>query len=86
MRCAPGAGMPEFCDLLKVLDVKCKPCYDNKVSTCDIKLGEQEYYKGFAMYDTVTIERWGTSLQVQSDIEVTYQTRFPYGPNSERQR
>jgi len=51
-----GVEMP-FCDYLKAITAPCTSCYENDIGACHVKLGEQEYYKGFAIYDTIAIVR-----------------------------
>ncbi len=68
-----------FCDYLKEITAACASCYENGINACHIKLGEQEYYKGFAIYDTIVILRQNHQLAVETDIEVVYKTEYPYG-------
>lgn len=71
--------MREFCDYLKEIDTKCSTCREDGVAACQIKLGDQEYYKGFELCDTITILRSNHALSVETDIEVKYRTDYPYG-------
>ena len=69
-----------FCDYLKEIDMKCAPCFENLLGACHVKLGSQEYYpKEFALYDSIQIIRHGGHLAVETDIEVLYNTEYPYG-------
>lgn len=70
----------EFCDYLKEIEAKCDSCWENGIGACHIKLGTQEYFgKDFGLTDTVQIIRHDHSITVETDIEVTYTTKFPYG-------
>jgi len=71
--------MRKFCDYLKEADAKCSTCLENGIGSCTIKLGEQDYYKGFQLYDTISIIRHDHDISVETDIEVKYKTKFPYG-------
>lgn len=71
--------MKSFCDYLSEIGTKCSICREDGTGACQIKLGEQEYYKGFQLYDTVNIIRHNEHLTIETDIEVTYKTKFPYG-------
>jgi len=68
-----------FCDYLNEITAPCASCYEDGIGACHVKLGEQEYYSGFAIYDTITILRSDHQVSVETDIEVTYKTEFPYG-------
>ena len=70
-----------FCEYLKKL---CTHCWENNINVCTVKLGEQDYYKGFQLYDTVHITRKGGRYVVETDIEVTYRTKYPYGKQSSK--
>ncbi|MBA7687282.1 hypothetical protein ES703_95743 [subsurface metagenome] len=71
--------MEKFCDYLKEISTSCSTCQEDGVAACHIKLGEQEYYKGFQLYDTIHIIRHDHALSIETDIEVKYKTKFPYG-------
>lgn len=69
-----------FCDYLKEITANCDTCIENGIGACHIKLGSQDYYpKDFAIYDTIQIIRHNGRLSVETDIEVKYKTKFPYG-------
>ncbi len=70
----------EFCDYLREITASCDTCVENGIGACHIKLGSQDYYpKDFALYDTIQIIRHNGRLSVETDIEVKYKTKFPYG-------
>ena len=72
--------LSEFCQFLKDLKVDCAVCTESKeISACHVRAGLQEIYKDFASYDTMIIVREGTSTSLETDIEVTYKTKHPYG-------
>lgn len=71
--------MGEFCDYLKEATAKCDYCNENKYDLCTIKLGLQPYYAKFKLYDTIHILRTPDRTNVETDIEVTYKTKYPYG-------
>lgn len=68
-----------FCDYLKEIKAPCTSCYEDNIGACHVKLGDQEYYKDFALYDTIVILRRNHELSIETDIEVVYKTQFPYG-------
>lgn len=68
-----------FCDYLKEIEAPCTSCYENDIGACHVKLGYQEYYPGFALYDTIVILRRNHDITVETDIEVVYKTQYPYG-------
>lgn len=72
--------MNGFCDYLKEISMNCTSCWENGIGACHIKLGEQEYYpKYFQLYDIISIIRHDHAISVETDIEVKYKTKFPYG-------
>ena len=71
--------MKSFCSYLKEIDVKCSTCREDGVGACQIKLGDQEYYRGFGLSDIISIVRHNQRLSIETDIEVKYETNFPYG-------
>lgn len=68
-----------FCDYLKEISAACTSCYENGIGACHVKLGLQDYYPGFALYDTIQIIRHDHRLTVETDIELTYKTEAAYG-------
>jgi len=69
-----------FCDYLKQINAKCSPCYENSIGACHLKLGTQEYFPSrFELYDSVQIIRHNHRITVETDIEVKYKTKYPYG-------
>ena len=69
-----------FCDYLKEIELKCTPCYENGVGACHVKLGLQEYWpEAFQLYDTIQIIRHDHRITIETDIEVKYHTKYPYG-------
>lgn len=68
-----------FCDYLKEIEMACNKCVENGVGACTVKLGEQKYYTGFGLCDTVSIIRHDHNLSIETDIEVRYKTDYPYG-------
>ena len=68
-----------FCKYLEEIALKCNVCREDGVAGCTIKLGMQEYYKLFGLSDTISIIRHNSHLSVETDIEVTYKTEYPYG-------
>lgn len=71
--------MAGFCDYLKEITAKCDTCYENGIGACHISLGVQEYYAKFGITDTIQIIRHNHKLSVETDIEVRYKTKNPYG-------
>ena len=71
--------MRGFCDYLKEIEMACNKCVENGIGACTVKLGDQKYYKGFGLVDTVNIIRHDHSLSIETDIEVSYKTDYPYG-------
>jgi len=76
---AGGINMGEFCDYLKEIKVGCAACWENGIGACHVKLGEQEYYPGFGLADSIQIVRHNHRLTVETDIEVKYKTEYPWG-------
>lgn len=69
-----------FCDYLKEIETECHSCFENGIGACHIKIGSQKYFpKEFQLWDTVQIIRHDHNITVETDIEVTYKTEFPYG-------
>lgn len=69
-----------FCKYLNQIEVHCSTCREDGIGACHIKLGRQEYFpEKFNLYDTVQIIRHNGQLSVETDIEVKYNTEYPYG-------
>jgi len=73
-KAAPAAN--SFCEYLGDM---CTKCWENDLNVCHISLGEQDYYKGFKMYDQIMIVRRDGNVGVESDVEVKYKTKYPWG-------
>lgn len=73
-KAAPAAN--SFCDYLGDM---CTKCWENDVKACHVSLGEQEYYEGFKIYDQIMIVRRDGDIGVESDVEVKYKTKHPWG-------
>jgi len=71
--------MKSFCSYLKEIEANCSTCRDDGIGACQIKLGNQDYYKAFGLSDVISIVRHDHSLSVETDIEIKYNTKFPYG-------
>jgi hypothetical protein len=67
-----------FRDYLRQATASCDICHENKVDVRQIKVALQPYDSDFAIYDTVLITR-NAYPTVETDIEVTYRTEYPYG-------
>ena len=65
-----------FCNYLSGV---CTKCWENDLKVCHISLGEQEYYKGFKIYDQIMIVNRKGNVSVESDVEVKYKTEHPWG-------
>jgi len=65
-----------FCDYLGDM---CTRCWENDLKVCHVSLGEQKYYKGFKIYDQIMIVRRDGDIGVESDVEVKYKTKHPWG-------
>ena len=61
------------------MSYKCTKCWENDVKACHVSLGEQQYYKGFKIYDQIMIVRGDSDIGVESDVEVKYKTKHPCG-------
>jgi len=68
-----------FCNYLKEIEMACHKCVENGIGACTVKLGEQKYYKGFGLSDSVSIIRHDHRISIETDIEVRYPTAYPYG-------
>lgn len=68
-----------FCNYLKEIGQVCNTCVENHTSACHINIGLQKYYEGFKLPDTIHIIRHKQGVSVETDIEVTYRTDYPYG-------
>ncbi len=68
-----------FCNYLKEIGQVCNTCVENHTSACHINIGLQKYYEWFKLPDTIHIIRHKQGISVETDIEVTYKTDFPYG-------
>ena len=72
-----------FCDYLKEIELKCNTCVENSIGACHIRPGTiQKYYEEYKLYDTIQVIRSDHKIGVETDIEVTYKTDYPYGPQS----
>ncbi|MBA7568831.1 hypothetical protein ES708_10566 [subsurface metagenome] len=72
--------MGEFCDYLEQISAKCDRCWENDIGACHIKLNMKDYFpKEFALWDTIQIIRHNHRTMVETDIEVKYRTKYPYG-------
>jgi hypothetical protein len=67
-----------FCDYLREATAHCSICHENHLNVCQIKVALQPYYAEYKLYDTVIITR-NAYPGVETDIEVTYKTKYPYG-------
>jgi len=69
-----------FCDYLKEIKMDCDTCLENGIGACHIRPGTiQKYYEKFKLYDTIQVIRHDHKVAVETDIEVTYTTQYPYG-------
>lgn len=71
--------MGDFCDYLKEIEMACNICSEDGIGACTVKLGLQEYYKDFQLYDSISIIRHDHRISIETDIEVRYKTEYPYG-------
>lgn len=67
-----------FCAQSERLEIPCRACAEfNSDGICDVRAEEQPYYRDFAMYDTVMIERTKVgTVRIGTDIEVIYDTPY----------
>lgn len=72
-----------FCDYLKEIKMNCDTCLENGIGACHIQPGTiQKYYQEFKLYDTIQVIRGDHKVSVETDIEVTYNTKYPYGSHA----
>ena len=64
-----------FCEKMERMGVRCRPCYDE---LCTMRGREQALYAGHQIHDTVTIHGIFGGFLVESDIEIPYQTKYPF--------
>ena len=72
--------MKSFCKYLEEIKANCTSCMENHIGACHYKLGLQDYFgEEFQLYDTIVILKHDHKISVETDIEVTYNTKYPYG-------